>query len=339
MLLAAALFFALLPRQSTIGQSHGNFKIEDGADIARIEMVDQNGLLLVLEKDQNQVWWVNTDYRANEPAVRELVSTLRNLAVRLPVSLSEKDSVNKKLENEGLCVDVFVKTFWINLSPKIRFFQRLKRSKSFISGGNTPDGQSTYMRLRGSGIPFAVHVPGIQGGIGELFSASEVLWRDPVVVNLAPRQIKKIEVEFNENEQEAFLIDNQDGHPVLVQGGKAVDSLRVDGIRMNRFLESFTELHYERLLTGPEENARQNEMMMPHFLIIRITDYAGRETTIHFFRRKAQAQAATGLEAAGMADPNRFYIRVNGGTFALAQYFVFNRIMRPFSYFVKDDAN
>lgn len=338
LLLAAALFFTRSPRQSTIAPGKSNFRLEAGADIVRIEMLDHNKLKLVLEKDQNQVWWVNAEHKANEPAVRELISTLRNLSVRLPVPLSEKDSVNDRLDKEGLRVDVFELSYCIDLSPKIRLFKHFKRSKSFLTGANTPDGKSTYMRLLGSDVPFAVHVPGIEGGIGEIFSISELLWRDPVVVNLAPHQIKTIEVEFYDNSLESFVIDNGQGYPVLIQAGKTINSLRVNYTRVRRYLESFTELHYERLLTGLEERTRTVEMKTPHFLAIRITDVSGNEIVLHFFRRKLQAGTTQGLEAIGHTDPNRFFIQVNGQEFALAQYFVFSRIMRPFSHFVKDNA-
>lgn len=337
-LLAAALYFSLSGKDKTPGHSDRNFSIDADANIGRIEMLDKDQIMLTLEKRPEETWWVNHSFRANEVAVRELIATLRHLTVRLPVPLALKDSINHELENEGTRVDVFEKTHWINISPKIRLFPRLKLAKTFWVGANTPDAQSTYMRLTGSDMPFAVHVPGIEGGIGELFSASEYLWRDPVVVNLTTSQIKLVEIEFNEMGQEVFLIDNSGPDLVLIQGGQSVDPAKVDYTRLQRFLESFTELHYERLFAQSEDSLRLAETILPHFLEIKITDTQGHETKLQFYRRKAGAETNSGLATTGTADPNRFFLQVNDGGFALAQYFVFNRIMRPISHFLQNNG-
>jgi hypothetical protein len=307
--------------------------------VVRIEMKKKSGQHLILEKDAEGVWHVNQAFRANESAVRELLGALRHLNVRLPVSLAEQEQVNQALEEKGVLVEIFVRNHWIRLPGGKGLISRTKRAKRLLAGEDTPDGESTIMRLYRSEMPFAVHVPGVQGGLSGLFSLSENLWRDPVVLDLQARQIRRIEVRFTENEKESYVIENQSQQPVLFHGGQAVDISLIDGTRLARYLEGFTELHYEKLMTGADDSLRMQEMFSPLFLEIVVQDQQERVTTLRFFRRKASEEELRGLAAGTNADPNRFFLQVNEGEFARAQYFVFNRIMRPLSYFLKTEAH
>jgi hypothetical protein len=331
---AAGLYFSLSGKQGSLQERDRNFRLEENAEVVRVEMQRKTAEKLLLEKDADGIWHVNNAFRANESAVRELLGTLRHLNVRLPVSLAEQEQVNNALENDGVLVEIFARTYWINLPGDIRLIPRTKRVKRLLAGEDTPDNESTFMRLYRSRMPFAVHVPGVQGGLSDLFTLSESIWRDPVVLNLQAGQIKRVEVNFPEMESESFVIDNQGAQPVLLQNGQPIELSIAGKTRLLRYLEAFTELHYEKLMTSPDDALRQQQMVSPHFLEIGVIDHLGRVTTLRFFRRKADEAELKTLAAATTADPNRFYLQVNEGEFARAQYFVFNRIMRPFSYFV-----
>jgi len=335
LLLTAAVFLILSGKESSLRDRDRNFRVEADLNVTRIEMQGSDGNAVILERDADGYWRVNHAFRANESAVRELLGTLRNLNVRLPVPLSDKESVNASLENEGTLLEVYANAHLIILSDNLRLLPRNRRIKTFLVGSDTPDGESTYMRIFSSALPFAVHVPGVRGGLSGIFSTSESLWRDPVVVDLTPQQVKRLVVEFTDMDSESYSVEKTGLTPVFFQNGQAIDSLKLDWPRVVRFFESFSELHYERLLTGFEDSIRQAEMITPPFLSIRVTDHLGRETAMHFFRRKAPKETTAGLAPTGVADPNRFYLQVNQGEFARAQYFVFNRIMRPLSYFKK----
>lgn len=331
---AAGLFFSLSGKQGSLQERDRNFRLQEDAEVVRVEMQRKSGEKLLLEKDTDGNWQVNNAFRANESAVRELLGTLRHLNVRLPVSLAEQQQVNNALENDGVMVEIFARSYWIKLPGDIRLIPRTKRVKRLLAGEDTPDNESTLMRLYRSRMPFAVHVPGVQGGLSDLFTLSESIWRDPVVLNLQAGQIKRVEVNFPEMENESFVIDNQGLQPLLLENGHAIELSMAGQTRLLRYLEAFTELHYEKLMTGPDDVLRQQQMVSPHFLEISINDHLGRVTTLRFFRRKADEAELRTLAATTTADPNRFYLQVNEGEFARAQYFVFNRIMRPLSYFL-----
>lgn len=332
---AFGLYFSLSGKKGSLSQHDQNFRIPaDDLEVGRIEMQRQNGQSLLLEQDDSGIWQVNDRFRANESAVKELLGTLRNLTVRLPVALSDQQKVNAALEREGVLVTIYARTHWIRLPGGISLIPRTKRVKRFLAGEDTPDGESTFMRLLKSDMPFAVHVPGIQGGMAGLFSTEETAWRDPVVLNLTAALIQSVEVIFPERETDSFTLDFSESSIQLFQGGQPVDSARIDWPRVSRFLDSFTGLHYEKLITGEDQDRLAQEMRSPHFLVIRVSDRQGKTTQMLFFHRMLQPEELKDLAPGIDTDPDRFFLQVNEGDFALAQYFVFSRIIRPFSFFL-----
>ncbi|MEE4177300.1 MAG: DUF4340 domain-containing protein [Bacteroides sp.] len=335
LLAAFGLYFYLSEKKGSLSQRDRNFRIPgEDTEVVRIEMQRQNGELLLLEKDPSGIWQVNNHFRANESAVRELLGTLRHLTVRLPVALADQDQVNDALEQEGVLVTIYARTPWIRLPGGLNLIPRTKRIQRLLTGDDTPDGESTYMRLYRSDMPFAVHVPGIEGGLADLFSTGETSWRDPVVLDLASKQIQSVEVNFPEREDESYRLEQQSDEIHLFHKGQKVDPALVDWPKVSRFLDSFTEMHYEKLLTGEDDSLRLREMRSPFFLEISVTAQNGQTTRMRFFYREASSEMLQDLAPGTDTDPNRFYLQVNDGAFALAQYFVFSRIIRPFSFFL-----
>ena len=340
LLMVFGLYFALSGKKGSLDQRDRNFAIPgEELEVVRVIMQEQNGPLLLLEKDNTGTWRVNDRFRANESAVKELLGTLRHLTVRLPVAISDQPQVNAALEQEGVLVSIYARTHWISLPGNIRLIPRTKRVKRFLAGEDTPDGESTYMRRLKSDMPFAVHVPGIQGGLADLFMTREALWRDPVVLDLDADQIKSVEVDFPGRENESFAIEVSPGGISLLQNGQPLDSAQVNWSRIMRFLESFSTLHYERLLVGDADSLTEGEMQMPHFMEISVSDRQGMNTQMRFFYRTPSPEEGKDLATETNVDPDRFFLQVNGGDYALAQYFVFSRIMRNLDFFLTVPQN
>lgn len=341
LLAAFGLYFSLSGKKGSLSERDRNFRIpEEEMEVVRIEMQDQDGELLVLEKDASGLWKLNNQFRANESAVSELLGTLRHLTVRLPVALSDQEQVNAALEQQGVLVTIYARSHWIRLPGGINLIPLTRRVLRMLAGDDTPDGESTYMRLYRSDMPFAVHIPGIEGGLADLFSTDETSWRDPVVLDLKSEQIQSVEVNFPGRESESYRIDQQPDGIHLFQNGQKVDPALVDWPKVNRYMDSFSGMHYEKLLTGEDDSFRLQEMRSPHFLEISVTDLNGQITRMHFFYREASPEMLTELAPGTDTDPNRFFLQLNDGAFAMAQYFVFARIIRPFSFFLlKSDSD
>ncbi len=315
-----------------------DFRMEHTGNIGRIEMKKPGEESVVLEKTVEGNWLLNENFHVNRSAVRDLLSTLRNQAVRLPVPMAEQAMVNRLLDEQGVKVNIYERSHWIRLPGNIHFLDRLTNTKSFYVGENTPDGESTYMRKEGADIPFAVHLPGVTGGLKDVYLVKEHVWRDPVVVDLAPDEVDRIEMTFMEDPAESFVLQNHiaEGFVLKTPEGVTLSKYQINQARAERFLNSFSGLRYERLAIDEEEQRMKDLKMDQPFLSVKIAGITGQEISLGFFRREPLPGDPMGLSAAHGYDPNRFYLQVNEGDFALAQYYVFNRIMRPLSFFLEN---
>ncbi len=317
-----------------------DFSIDRKLEVTRIEMESLSGEdKIVLHKDEQGRWRLDGSLYANDLAVRELLGVLERLAVRQPVSIANRNQVEEMLLKEGVLVDVFIMGYRVNFG-KFRYFPYERRYQSVIIGPDTPDGESTYMRKTSSDVAFKVLRPGYETGISEVFRPEQRMWRDPVIIDVEYESIYSVSVDVYDNEGESFLLKPTKGTDFqffsAVNNGEEL-YFQADTARVLRFLSSFRDIHYERLPDEEDEKIRKELMFEQPFMEISVKTKDGMQTNIRAFARKTPEDVLRATEGIRQ-DPNRFYVQVNGGEYALAQYYVFNRILRPLSFFKNKPA-
>ncbi|MFN3557547.1 MAG: DUF4340 domain-containing protein [Bacteroidales bacterium] len=320
---------------STLRPGDSDFSLDRSREVMRITLHSElKGEKVVIQRDDAGRWQLNNHYFANESAVEQLLSAMARLRVRQPVSRENHQQVMAALDQEGVEVEVFVRAWRIHLG-QLKLIPYAQRYQSIRVGEDTADNQSTYMRKSRSDRAFKVHIPGVEGGVATIFDARERSWRNPVVTDLQPDQIASISIIVPQQPQQSFTLRNygRNGFGFYhVQTPQPLESLQVDTLRVVRFLSAFADLHYETLLDESQEEIRKNTIFEQPFMEIHVESTSGILITLEAFARKPSAddlQITPGIAS----DPNRFYVRVNGQEFALAQYFVFNRVLRPLSFF------
>jgi len=331
---AIAIYLLHGGRQASMQDRHRGFRIDKAQQIVRIELTSGENQPLKLELDADGIWRFNQIYKANASVIRELLGSMRQLNVLRPVALAAQDSINLLLDKVGVQVEVFARLYPIVLPGGLRLFPFNWSVRRFVVGPETKEGDGTYMRMQDSQTPFVVHIPGVKSNLSGLFSSEESIWRDPVVIDLNSEQIARIEVTYNRLPEESFVIDNRENNPRLLQNQLAIDPAHFNRDRIGRFLKSFTELYYDKLLIPPADSVLQHELIKPEFFEITIADHEGNSSTLVFYRRLADRKTQQVIAPGAIADPNVFFMQVNGGHFAIGNYFVFNRIMRPLSFFM-----
>ncbi len=315
--------------------SESDFSVAAKHDISKIEMISRaDNDTLILERKETGRWMLNDDFYANEAAVKDLARALSRLRVRQPVSVGQGKTINQSLDEKGVEVSVYINAYRINLGT-LKLFPYQQKYQHFLVGDDTPDGESTFMRKPYSDIAFVVYRPRFESGVSSLFSASSLSWMDPVVVDLAADEITSINVTvFSDEKNSYFLKINPGGDIQFFQSDKlnTLSNEIVDSTSVSRFLASFQNLYFERLLDTDDEKLRKELMFELPEMKITIESKAGSETSLLFYPRKSP-EGVPMLSADLYKDPNRFYLQINEKDYALAQYFVFNRIMRPLSFF------
>lgn len=325
---------------STFRVEDRDFSVDKDLEITRIEMESlSEGKKIVLHKDKQERWRLDSSLFANDLAVSELIMMLERLSVRQPVSIANKSQVEEMLSTAGVLVDVFVVAHRVQFG-NFRLFPYENRFQSIIVGPDTPDGRSTYMRKNSSDLAFKVSRPGYERGISEVFTPEQRVWRDPVILDLEYESIHSVNVVVYGNEEESFVLkplDEQDFRFFQRENSEDALEFKADTARVLRFLSSFKDIHYERLPDEEDEKTRKELMFEQPFMEISVKSKDGMQTSIKAYARLAPESIVTLAEGINQ-DPNRFYVQVNDGEFALAQYYVFNRILRPLSFFENKPA-
>jgi hypothetical protein len=318
---------------STFRPVEREFSIDTREQITRIEIENpHHNIGILLEPDENNRWRLNSTQYANESAVMEFLGHLRRLTIRQPVSIEESEQVHQRFVDYGIRTTVFIRDYHIRIAKR-RFFPYERIHQSFLVAGDTPDGQATYMKKVNSTVSFHVHVPGYEQGLYPFFNAGINTWRDPVIVDVAIDDLEQVKVHFPLNPRDSYslnILPNRNFAFFDINNIREIENLTVDTLRVMRFLSSFQGLHYE--LLPHQELVTQQRFEQP-FIELSIRSTHGEVIELVAFRKMPDPEQNQGSVD---FDPNRFFIQLPDGSFAQAQYYVFSRIFRPLSFFVKD---
>ncbi|MFN2395739.1 MAG: hypothetical protein ABR597_08635 [Bacteroidales bacterium] len=333
--LVAVVIFWYSHSASTLRASDSDFSLEPSLEVLKIEIISgHDSKEVVMEKDEQGRWILNNRYYANDLAVQQLIDLCNRLQVRQPVSMENRAQVDDMLSNRGVVVNIYVQAYRIHLG-EIRLIPYRRAYQSFVVGENTPDGLSTYMRKAGSQIPFRVHVPALETGISFLFDPDEREWRNPVIIDMPRNQINRVTMQDFENPDDSYRLIRESADAFAfyhLNENQKITGLDVDSQRVERFLLSFEDIHYESLLNEQQEQERKKLMFEQPFMKVAVENREGMEVSFTAFARN-MPEGDNVLPGEGPGDPHRFYIQVNDDEFALAQYYVFSRILRPLSFF------
>ncbi len=332
-LVALMLWYANTHSTFRVGES--DFSVSRNLDISMIHLSSKaNDETVTMSLARDGQWYLNDNYPANESAVQQLLDVLVRLTIQQPVSLDKREDVNRMYVEQGVEVKVFAIDYHVKLGNK-EFIPYERTAQSFWVAGNVPDGNSTYMKKPDTNVSFQIHVPGLNSGLFMFFDTNFKVWIDPVIIDVERNNIAQISVKVTGEPDESYhLKQTPDGTFSFWDYDTHTEftNLVIDTARVLRFLSSFKGLHYESLLDDEEEELRRKTIFDNSFMEITITNKQGIETEFVSYRRLPQHDELL-QDTTMVYDPNRFYIQLHEDEYAIGQYYVFNRIMRPLSFF------
>lgn len=306
-------------------------------------VIDAPGEEIIELEESQDGWMVSDRYKANEVAVRKLLSRLQGFVIKRPVSLADQQTINEQMRQQGVLLEVYEQTHWIRLPFNTSLIEREKLHRAYVVAGIAKDQESSYLRMADSEKVFEVHIPGIPEGISGAIMVDDHLWRDPTVIDLEASRIKSIEVFVPGNEKESFLMirdqDEAGGAQVFDAYGVRLETDLLDTIRMDRYFSLFKNIQLEQFLAGDKLHTSLQEMVKPPFMELTICDMDGQCRKISCFHRPNKPYPGRLYVEDLLFDPNRFYLKIEDRDFAIAQFLVFNRILRPLSFFLRNQSN
>lgn len=335
------IVLVLANSRTTFKRSLSDFAVDDTSTITQVFMSDKNNNNVKLTKKTADSWLVNDKYPASKFNIDMLLGTMLHLQVKETVPKPARNNIIKDLASNAVKVEIYQMKYRINLFGKIRLFPREKLTKVYYVGGATQSNRGSYMILENSSEPYVTFIPELRGFVSPIYSPIEKNWRDYSIFKKSYQDILTVRVEFPGNPENSYTIRNrlnQSPELITYPGGNIVEE--ADTLRMLNFLSSFRKISFEALITEIDLKRKDSILSSTPYCIITLTDVENKSSSITTFRKDVPLGTLDDFGNPAPYDLDRLYALVNNGKdFVLIQYFVFDKILRPKSFFLIQRRN
>ncbi len=333
-----ALILWLTQSSSTFQRELCDFAVDDTSNVTKIFLSDKNNNTVKLVKKAPGNWTVNDKYQAQKLSVEMLLKTMLDLAVSQPVANAAQDNIIREMAVNAVKVEVYQRVYRIDLFNKIRMFPHEKRTKVYYVGGATQNNLGSYMLMEKSTRAFITYIPGFRGFVSPRYSPIEKYWRDYTVFKKTIPEIAAVRVEVPLTPDLSYELRN-DGKNFFTL--ISIDDNRIiadyDTLRVLNFLSGFRNLNFETLINDMDRRRKDSILASPPFIVITLTDTSGVQKTIRTWHKQGPEGQTDPMGNILPYDLDRLYALVNDGQdFTLIQYFTFDKVLRPKTFFTKE---
>lgn len=309
---------------TTVDEDSRNFKFKDTAAITKIFIADKEGNSSTVMRTPKG-WRVNDKYPARSDAILNLLEVIKHVEVKMPVPKDAKEGILKFMASKSL---------------KVEIYSGEKLVKQFYVGHESQDYEGSYMLLTdpesGNNYkdPFLCFIPGFKGYLMPRFIANENEWRDRIVLNYIPPQIKQIKVLHFNMPDSSFTIDLNSTTSFSLKNAKGVE-IPFDEMKMKQYLAYFQNISYEVLITGKNKKLTDSLAANKPFCMISVTTTSDFKTSEYkFYHKQPVGDVIPEHGVTYSNDPDRLYLHfANDREWALIQYFVFGKLLITPPYF------
>lgn len=337
-LLFIALYFVMKPASGTYGRGLQDFAINDTTNVTKIFLTDKKNRSITLTRVNEGAWRLNDKYPARKEGIDILLKTMLNLSVKAPVPKAARNNIIRLLASKSVKVEVYQRVFRINLFGRMQLFPHEKLTKTYYVGDVAQDNIGTFMIMDGSDEPFVTYLPGFRGFVSSRYTTLEEDWREHIIFHHRLPDIARISITSGEHPEWSFAIDNPDNRQFRLTSainGQTISDF--DTVKVIEYLGSFGNIRFEAFLNDLTNERRDSIISSRPFYQISLTDRKGKTYTITTFKRSSvPGQKVVDGEQVNY-DKDRMYALVNDNKdLVLVQFFVFDHILKPLPYFLKD---
>ncbi len=292
---------------------------------------------ITLEKDPAGQWFVDANYLADDRAIEDLHAALRFMEVRRPLPSEDRQQVMQALDEQGVRVQVYVGRHWLNFPGGVQLFPRQQLMRDYLILPRNETDAGTIMCMAHAEMPYMVYLPGSPADMHELFVPEASFWRTSHVANLSPAEIVEVRARVHDRQAESYTwhLDRTEEPLLFNHAGDRISLEQVNTELLPAYFHQVRRLRYERLLLETADQPPADLLTGEAFFTLIIDDIYGNSTKLDFFKRISPDDGTLVPEDKSY-DPNRFYLQINEGDYALAQYVIFQPVIRPLSWFLKN---
>ncbi|MDD4545559.1 MAG: hypothetical protein PHP27_06955, partial [Bacteroidales bacterium] len=186
-----------------------------------------------------------------------------------------------------------------------------------------------------------IHIPNFRGYLSSRFTAVENDWKMHTIFKYKPQDIASIKVEIPDYPQEGFELYAEENtfHIKRLADGELLKDF--DTLKVTAFISSFFELNFENIATNIPQIHKDTIFSKNPSFVFTVKDKAGKEKKLKTFIKMNEGTWVSENDKTNfyeIFDINRMYGLMDGSSDTLIlQYFAFDNIIKPVSYFY--DAN
>ena len=322
---------------TTIRGEAADFSVWDTASVTKIYLADRHEHETLLERNGDNTWSLNHDYVAHPKVISQLLETLYKIHIRMPVSKSSHDNVIARMAGESTKVEIYQMVPRINIFNRVKLFYHEKKTKVFYVGDATKDSGGTFMLREGAENAYIVFIPGFHGFISTRFTANPDDWRDHTVFRDNLADIQSVKVEFGQNPDDSFRIDNTGRHEYKLTRLADNQELPIDTLKVINMLSSFSDLRFEALMNNLMPKERIDSITHSPFLYrvtLQTNEGQTKEMTT-FLKNLELPDYYVITDESDIVDHSRMYALINDNhDFVLVQYYIFDKVLHEVGYYV-----
>ena len=318
-LAALVVWFTYFKNENTTRPQLYDFSIKDTASIDRIIIQNKRPQKTVLTKNQ-EGWLVNDSYPVRPDAMRTILETLYRQEMRTFTPEAAKERIVNMMSTQG--TEVIVEGDG-------------KEMIHFFVGGNAPDMLGTYMMIKGSDGPYAVHIPGFNGFLSSRYFSDPVQWRDRTLVSAAASKITEVTLVYTNAPESSFKIQRSDDGKVQVTNPNSNEPIAFNEDAVLGYLEEFKRVYFEGVIS-PEDRIwpkRDSIILSVPVFTLRVDQKDGKTWKIEAFNKSALAGEVDAQGNTLQYDRDRYYALLNDTDFILIQNYALRKILRSSAYF------
>ena len=319
-----------------------DFHIKDIESVCKIFIADKQNQQVLLERTIDSLgdtsWTVDGKYAASQPLVDLLLETLHDMRIRQQVNKNAVPQAIKLLSSRAIKVEVYQHKYFINwFGGKLRLFPHDKLTATYFVGHETQDMMACHMFRKGDKVPYIIHIPGFRGYLTPRFMSDPLAWRSHNIVHWDIRQLQSVELDIPAQPQESFAVRRQgDGFIFeLTQSHTTVDHF--DTARVAQMLSSFANLNFDEFASSVPNSKMDSSFNSVPRTILRITNTDGVTRELKTYLKYANPNDTLAMPDTSMYqmfDINRLYALIDNKDSVLIQYFIFDNILQPASFFL-----
>lgn len=324
-------------KQATFKQ---DFHVEDIDAVSKIFLADKQNNHVLLERvadsTADTVWTVDGRYPASQGMIDLLLETLHDMRIRQQVNKNAVPQAIKIISAHAVKVEVYERRHLINwFGGRLKLFPHERLAKTYFVGHETQDMMACHMFRQGDKVPYIIHIPGFRGYLTPRFVADPMLWRSHSIVHWDVRHLQSVELEIPATPEESYKVERE-GEGFVFQAGRT-PMPNFDTARVAQMLSCFANLNFDEFASRvPNSNMDTSFKSAPRAILrVKSTEGKTREVKTYLkYNNPTDSLAMRNDELYEMFDLNRLYAIIDNTDTVLIQYFVFDNILQPASFFL-----